>query len=166
METVRTHEQVKKELERRGWRVVTETDNKIQARYYIETAASICAGVKVWIGKTAGISSGVDFSQVNRIGEKTRGLIMEFVRACVREVEQNRKPTVFRDGFGNRATIEEKRIKPYNGATHTEPAFVLSCFADYDGGELYFLSVYPSFYDARQKLKTFSAGTFAEVVNA
>ena len=165
MEQARTREQVEKELARRGWNVVKESENRIETRYNIATAAGICAGVKAWIGKTAGISSGIDFSQVDRIGEKTRGLIIEFVRACAHETEQNRTPTIFRDGFGNRATIEEKRIKPYNGATHTEPAFVLSCFADYDGGEMYFLSVYPSFYDARQKLKTFSAGTFAEVVN-
>lgn len=69
----------------------------------------------------------------------------------------------FRDDFGNHAEIVEGRGLPYKGASEKVPEFVLTCFSDYDGGKMYYLSIYETFADALAKLKTFSAGTFKAI---
>ena len=71
------------------------------------------------------------------------------------------KTTTYKDDFGNSAIIVEMQIKPYNGATFTEIAFVLSCF-DAEGF-MHYRNTYPTIGDAIGKLKEFSCGTFAEM---
>lgn len=70
-----------------------------------------------------------------------------------------------KDNFGNSGTIEEKMLLPYRGATAREPGFVLTLWADYDGGLTYHVSVHPSLGDALEIVKTLSCGTFRAVTS-
>ena len=56
----------------------------------------------------------------------------------------------FKSENGNSASVACGRLRPYNAATHTEPAFVLSVF-DADGF-MFFRSVYPTYGDACARL--------------
>lgn len=67
------------------------------------------------------------------------------------------------DDFGNRATIKKKMMLPYRDSPIKEKAFILSVYADYDNGFMYFRSVYPSAGDALKRLNEFSCGTFKEL---
>ncbi len=69
----------------------------------------------------------------------------------------------FVDNFGNRATIDVRDRLPYKDATRTQPHYRLSCYADYDGGYLYHVSVHECEVDAIGRLSAFSCGTFKEI---
>lgn len=66
----------------------------------------------------------------------------------------------FFDNFENMATIEKIKILPHKDATEKETAYRLQCFAMYDGGQMYFCSIYDTKENAIKKLKEFSNGTF------
>ena len=67
---------------------------------------------------------------------------------------------ILHDDFGNTATIFEKEMFPYRGATKKKKRYVLSLTADYDMDFLYFRSVYESMEEVDAKLKTLSCGTW------
>jgi len=67
---------------------------------------------------------------------------------------------ILHDDFGNTATIFEKMILPYKGATKQEKAYVLSLTADYEMDFLYFRSVYESMEDVNAQLGKLSCGTW------
>lgn len=67
---------------------------------------------------------------------------------------------ILHDDFGNTATIEERIMLPYRGATKQKKSYVLSLTADYDMDFLYFRSVYESMEDVKAKLTILSCGTW------
>ena len=67
---------------------------------------------------------------------------------------------ILHDDFGNTATIEERIMLPYRGATKQKKRYVLSLTADYDMDFLYFRSVYESMEDVKTKLTILSCGTW------
>lgn len=67
---------------------------------------------------------------------------------------------ILHDDFGNTATIEERIILPYRGATKQKKSYVLSLTADYNMDFLYFRSVYESMEDVKAKLTILSCGTW------
>lgn len=67
---------------------------------------------------------------------------------------------ILHDDFGNTATIFEKMMLPYRGATKQKKSYVLSLTADYEMDFLYFRSVYESMEELNAKLATFSCGTW------
>lgn len=67
---------------------------------------------------------------------------------------------MFKDAFGNTATIEKETIIPYRGATKAELAYKLSLTADYDFDYLYHVSVHDSEEAALSKMKEFSGNTW------
>lgn len=67
---------------------------------------------------------------------------------------------ILHDDFGNTATIEERIMLPYRGATKQKKSYVLSLTADYDMDFLYFRSVYESMEDVKTKLTILSCGTW------
>lgn len=67
---------------------------------------------------------------------------------------------ILHDDFGNTATIEERIMLPYRGATKQKKGYVLSLTADYDMDFLYFRSVYESMEDVKAKLTILSCGTW------
>lgn len=69
----------------------------------------------------------------------------------------------FYDLFGNAAILDEIKILPYNGTLERSTAHRLRCYANYDGGRLYFLSLYATEREALAKLDGFSCGTFKAV---
>lgn len=66
----------------------------------------------------------------------------------------------YKDNFGNTAKLEEKMIFPYKGANVKSTAYVLTISADYDNDFVYFVSVYETYDEALEKLRTLSCGTF------
>ena len=67
---------------------------------------------------------------------------------------------ILHDDFGNTATIEERIMLPYRGATKQKKSYVLSLTADYNMDFLYFRSVYESMEDVKTKLTILSCGTW------
>jgi len=67
---------------------------------------------------------------------------------------------ILHDDFGNTATIFEKMMLPYKGATKQKKSYVLSLTADYEMDFLYFRSVYESMEELNAKLATLSCGTW------
>lgn len=67
---------------------------------------------------------------------------------------------ILHDDFGNTATIFEKMMLPYKGATKQKKSYVLSLTADYEMDFLFFRSVYESMEELNAKLATFSCGTW------
>ena len=70
---------------------------------------------------------------------------------------------IFCDDFGNVASIAEGKGRPYKDAPELVTEYTLALFAKYDNNKMYFLSVYETEADAREKLKEFSCGTFKEI---
>lgn len=69
----------------------------------------------------------------------------------------------YKDDFGNRATIKRKYILPYRGAAGKEPAYILTCYSEYDNDLIYHVTVHESKAEAEEQLKEFSCGTFKAV---
>lgn len=67
---------------------------------------------------------------------------------------------ILHDDFGNTATIFEKEMLPYRGATKQKKSYVLSLTADYEMDFLYFRSVYKSLEELNAQLEKFSCGTW------
>ena len=67
---------------------------------------------------------------------------------------------ILRDDYGNSAVIQKIECLPYMGAPQRVEGYQLTCYADYDGGMVYFLSLYDSKEAALEKLSSFSGGTF------
>lgn len=67
---------------------------------------------------------------------------------------------ILHDDFGNTATIFEKEMLPYRGATKQKKSYVLSLTADYEMDFLYFRSVYESLEELNAQLEKFSCGTW------
>lgn len=67
----------------------------------------------------------------------------------------------YKENSGNSASITLTEMKPYNGATHKEPAAILSVFDE--DGFMYFRSVYPSKIDAENALEHNLGGGFKEI---
>lgn len=65
---------------------------------------------------------------------------------------------VFFDDYGNRATIDRSQRPAYRGGRPC-PHYRLTLLKD---NYIYFVSVYESMKEAREKLKEFSCGTFRE----
>lgn len=70
---------------------------------------------------------------------------------------------VYKDMYGNTATIEKVRIMPYKEAQTKCDAYKLTASSDYENGFIYFVSVYESIGDAIKKLNNMSCGTFKEI---
>jgi hypothetical protein len=68
--------------------------------------------------------------------------------------------TILHDDYGNTATIKEKYLLPYKGATRKEKGYILTLTSDYDNDMVYFVSIYESFDEAMKKLNNFSCGTW------
>ena len=71
--------------------------------------------------------------------------------------------TVYKDDFGNKATIKVMEIIPYKGATRKQPAWELSCYATYDKNHLYYRVLFDNEDAAIGKLSELSCGTFKEI---
>ena len=71
--------------------------------------------------------------------------------------------TVYKDDFGNKATIKAMTILPYKGAGRKQSAWELSCYAVYDGNHLYYRSLFDSENAVMYKLQELSCGTFKEI---
>ena len=70
---------------------------------------------------------------------------------------------IYKDDYGNTATIDISDRYPYKGSPVKEPAFRLTVKADEDD-YVYHVSVFPSIGDALHDLKQLSCGTFKEVI--
>ena len=71
--------------------------------------------------------------------------------------------TVYKDDFGNKATIKVMEIIPYKGSTQKQTAWELSCYATYDKNHLYFRVLFDTESAVMRKLQELSCGTFKEV---
>ena len=65
--------------------------------------------------------------------------------------------------FGNSATIEESRGYPYKGAAEKQQEFILSCYADYDNGKMYHLSIHETYDEAYSRMMKISCGKWKEI---
>ena len=65
--------------------------------------------------------------------------------------------------YGNSATIEKSRGLAYKGAPQRTEEYILSCYADYDNGKMYYRAIYESYEAARNKLNTISCGLWKEI---
>ena len=70
---------------------------------------------------------------------------------------------VFKDIYGNIATIIQTKGLPFQDAPERVDEFTLTLYATYDNNKVYFLSIFESLEDAKNKLKQFSCGKFEEV---
>lgn len=70
---------------------------------------------------------------------------------------------VYKDIFGNTATIKQGKGLPYREAASKVDEFILTLYATYDNNKVYYLSIFESLEDAENKLKSFSCGEFEEV---
>lgn len=78
---------------------------------------------------------------------------------CHRQtIEKGSTMITMKDDFGNIATVEKMRTKPYNSATKMVDAYCVSLFDE--TGFMYFRSVYETLTSALAKIKKFSCGTF------
>ena len=71
---------------------------------------------------------------------------------------------VFHDLYDNTAILQGVKVFPYSGAAMRKASYRLLVKSDYDGGFVYFVSVYETKEQALEKLKEMSGGTFREVV--
>lgn len=71
---------------------------------------------------------------------------------------------LYKDGFGNMATIEKVRILPYQGARERQEAYRLSLQSMYDCAFEYHVSVHETFEEAKAKMFSFSCGTWTEKI--
>ncbi len=63
--------------------------------------------------------------------------------------------------FGNTATIERGRMKPYKEAEESI-SYRLCCYADYNNSMLYYCSCFETFDEAYNKLMSLSCGEWKE----
>lgn len=70
---------------------------------------------------------------------------------------------IYKDNFGNTATIEGVMIFPYKGARKKENGFRLSIKSDYDNNFLYHVSVHETEKEAELKMREFSCNTWKEI---
>lgn len=71
---------------------------------------------------------------------------------------------VYKDKFGNTATIEECLILPYNGAKHKVKGFRLILSADYDNAFIYHVSVHEEKEDAISEMLKNSCGEWKNIL--
>lgn len=69
---------------------------------------------------------------------------------------------IYKDNFGNTATIEQVEILPYREAPAEEISYRLWITSDYNNSFTYFASIYETIEDAERRLSQLSMGTFKE----
>ena len=67
------------------------------------------------------------------------------------------------DNAGNKATIEDVYIFPYQGASYKMVGYRLTLSAMYDDDFIYHVSVHETMNDAVHLMKTFSCGEWKEM---
>lgn len=76
---------------------------------------------------------------------------------------KNLELKIYKDDFGNTATIEQREILPYRNSPIKEKAFILSITADYENNFMYHRKVFPSEYDALNDLSEISCNTWKQI---
>ena len=69
---------------------------------------------------------------------------------------------IFKDIFGNTACITRRLGFPHRDAKNKIYGYKLTLSADYNGGDVYFVTIYPSEEDALRQLRKFSCNTWQE----
>lgn len=69
---------------------------------------------------------------------------------------------IFKDIFGNTACITRRLGFPCRDAKNKIYGYKLTLSADYNGGDVYFVTIYPSEEDALRQLRKFSCNTWQE----
>lgn len=70
---------------------------------------------------------------------------------------------MYRDNYGNAATIEEVSVLPYKGSPVKERGWRLKVVAEYDNDFCYHISLHPTDDDAIAEMNKMSCGTWKEV---